>query len=150
MKPKFLFFPLLFCLGLLALVSVSSCSKDDDSSSSSISESSLIGTWKISHTKGYEINSGKKDEWDVDVLADSYIYVFNSDGTYTNKEVSVEGTSTESGVWSLSGGNLLLSYIQGSFHYTDTIKVEKLTSSTLILFCSDSEYEEESTYLKVN
>ena len=127
-----------------------SCSKDDDSSSSNISVASLIGTWKISHTKGYEINSGKKDEWDVDVLADSYIYVFNSDGTYTNKEVSVEGTSTESGVWSLSGGNLLLSYIQGSFHYTDTIKVEKLTSSTLILFCSDSEYEEESTYLKVN
>ena len=125
-----------------------SCSKDDDSSSSNISVASLIGTWKISHTKGYEINSGKK--WDVDVPADADIYVFNSDGTYTNKQVSVEGTSTESGVWSLSGGNLLLSYIQGSFHYTDTIKVEKLTSSTLILFCSDSEYEEESTYLKVN
>ena len=33
-----------------------SCSKDDDSSSSNISVASLIGTWKISHTKGYEIS----------------------------------------------------------------------------------------------
>jgi hypothetical protein len=120
-----------------------SCSKDDDSSSSNISVASLIGTWKISHTKGYEINSGKK--WDVDVPADADIYVFNSDGTYTNKQVSVEGTSTGSGIWSLSGGDLLLSNIE----YTDTFKIEKLTSSTLILFYSDY-YEEESTYLKVN
>src|SRR5574344_2397547 len=119
-----------------------SCSKDDDSSSSNISVASLIGTWKISHTKGYEINSGKK--WDVDVPADADIYVFNSDGTYTNKQVSVEGTSTGSGIWSLSGGDLLLSNIE----YTDTFKIEKLTSSTLILFYSDY-YEEESTYLKV-
>ena len=120
-----------------------SCSKDDDSSSSNISVASLIGTWKISHTKGYEINSRKK--WDVDVPADADIYVFNSDGTYTNKQVSVEGTSTGSGIWSLSGGDLLLSNIE----YTDTFKIEKLTSSTLILFYSDY-YEEESTYLKVN
>jgi hypothetical protein len=126
MKPKFLFFPLLFCLGLLALVSVSSCGRDDVISGSSsndisgssvISEASLVGTWNVTHRKGYYIEKNVKYEYN-DSVSGVYTITFTKNHIWSTLEkrdtsdLGKRDTSEKknSGTWILSGNELTCTY----------------------------------------
>ena len=128
MKPKFLFFPLLFCLGLLALVSVSSCSKDDDS----ISESSLIGTWKLTHTKGYYFEDGTKNTYDESV---SYIATISFCKDHTWSSYTKEN-GNDSGTWSLSGDEIT---VTDSDKSVDKCTIKISGGSTMEITFSDGD-----------
>lgn len=88
----------------------------------------LVGTWRYTHSVGYEIDEGVKDEWNEDMNDAQIYFVFNSDNTGSYKEMD----SSESIDYSVSSNKkLTVRYSQYGDPQTFTIK--ELTASTLKL-----------------
>jgi len=101
-----------------------SCSDDDDDADYS---TSIVGSWQLSHSKGWDIYNGNKDTWDD--AEDDTFWVFNSDGTGYNYY------SYETGKfyfdWSIKN-DVLTVYEEGGD--TDKYTIKQLTSDKLVVF----------------
>ena len=88
----------------------------------------LVGTWRYTHSVGYEIDEGVKDEWNEDMNDAQIYFVFNSDNTGSYKEMD----SSESIDYSVSSNNkLTVRYTQ--YGDPQTFTITELTASTLKL-----------------
>lgn len=129
-------FGLFLCVGNMSLVS---CSDDDDEDvpgdDVAISEANLVGTWKWTAAKIWDIEDGY---WDVtNGHIDGYdgeinlFYTFNADGTFNvvcDNDRFFEGGPVN-GTWSLEGNKIILTNIEESAIAT----IKKLTSAALVL-----------------
>lgn len=119
---------LFLLVALFATTAFVACSDDDDKVQINLDE--LVGTWRYTHSVGYEIDEGGgvKDEWNEDMNDAQIYFVFNSDNTGSYKEMD----SSESIDYSVSSNNkLTVRYSQYGDPQTFTIK--ELTASTLKL-----------------
>lgn len=117
----------LFLLAVLfATTAFIACSDDDDKVQVNLDE--LVGTWRYTHSVGYEIDEGVKDEWNEDMNDAQIYFVFNSNNTGSYKEMD----SSESIDYSVSSNNkLTVRYSQ--FGDPQTFTITELTASTLKL-----------------
>lgn len=112
---------------MVGMFSLVSCGDEDENDSDA--RSSLIGTWVLVHSEGYEVEDGEKSYWDEDVLGeeDADPMVFNENGKGTI--VSDEGVTIHC-EWSVKNGYLI---------QTATIEEEKETiSSKIVLLENDT------------
>ena len=93
---------LFLLVALFATTAFVACSDDDDKVQINLDE--LVGTWRYTHSVGYEIDEGGvKDEWNEDMNDAQIYFVFNSDNTGSYKEMD----SSESIDYSVSSNNKL-------------------------------------------
>jgi len=127
--------------GYLVMVTVLSvgfvsCSDDDDDADYS---TSIVGSWQLSHSKGWEIYNGDRETWDD--AEDDEFWVFNSDGTGYGYEVGYEKDKYYFD-WSIKGDVMTF---QGEMDMDKCI-IKQLTSDKLVVFHTwnnKPEYEEE-------
>ena len=117
----------------VACTSFYSCGKD--SNNSAIDEGSddedpvsLVGTWKITSDEYYEIENGEKSEHYIDEAVNTNI-TFYADG---------KGSSSDDGhfSWERSGNSLAMISDEGD---VTIFKIKTLTSSTLLIECSETD-----------
>ncbi len=128
-------------LVFVACTSFYSCGKD--SNNSAIDEGSddedpvsLVGTWKITSNEHYEIENGKKSGHYIDDWVDAN-YIFYADG---NGFLDDEGHFS----WKRSGNSLTIIDEHGDEYI---YKIKSLTSSTLLIECSQIDFYD-SVYAK--
>ncbi len=133
----------LFCILTLGFaLSFNACSKDDDDNV--VDNASIVGTWEIIASKGWEIDKGDKDEWDWKVSADSRgteRWSFKSDGDFVCSEYdSYKGVwvTEDSGQWKMNGNKLTLRDEEEE----SVVTIVKLDADVLIM----SNYEKEPGY----
>lgn len=111
---------------LFATTAFVACSDDDDKVQINLDE--LVGTWRYTHSVGYEIDEGIKDDWNEDMNDAQIYFIFNSDNTGSYKEMD----SSESIDYSVSSNNkLTVRYSQ--YGDPQTFTITELTASTLKL-----------------
>lgn len=126
------------CLGF------SSCSSDDDDYE--INEENLAGTWQLTHTKGWKIEFGEKNEWDRDET-----HYFNAISIKIDEKssyISGEGDDREELIltWELKGDRFVYT-IPGN---TSNFTVRSLSAKHLVLIEDYSEYYyNELTYTRI-
>ena len=126
----------MICMGL------SSCSDDDDD----VDPSSLIGTWQLNHSKGYEIYDGEREDWDEN--DDSMFFRFETDGTCSEWEKGYE-QDKEYGKYQIKGDKLI---VIDSDSERSEATIKKLTSNRLELETKESgtdEYYDYSVFIKI-
>lgn len=120
----------MFCIGL------SSCSDDDDD----INASSLIGTWEMTHSKGYGIWGGEREEWDED---DRGTFTrFEENGTLISWEAGYENEKSY-GTYQVKGKKIIAVDEDGE---QSEATIKKLTSNTLELEINESGVDEGESY----
>ena len=98
--------------------SLSSCSKDDDTSEKpAIEQANLIGKWQSTWQKTHEIVNGKEVVTSDEAYTNSS-WEFNADGTCIESHVGSDYKETSR--WSLKDNKLTLSYSDG---YSDILTV---------------------------
>ncbi len=120
---------------------VAGCSKDNEGSS--VNKNDLVGSWNMTKMHVVETVSGLTDEYAAyngtqeremsPGEGESTVFIFGSDGTYTIKNVSPNNTLERTGTWSLSGKTLTVSLPEDGEMHSETMEVDKVTSSNLIL-----------------
>lgn len=148
----------LWILGMLFVMTAgfSGCSSDDDEGVGN--SSLLLGTWEITHIKGYETWNGNTDSWDEDIdAADSDSYYgrveFLENGTYNTYfynngswKIDVRGIA-----YRVDGNKIYITDDYDGEEYVSTIVT--LTSNKLVIEDSDysdgEEYWEQITYKRV-
>lgn len=120
----------MLCMGL------SSCSDDDDD----VDPSSLIGTWQLNHSKGYQIYDGERYDWDKN--NDSIFFRFETDGTYTVWEKGYE-QDKEHGNYQIKGDKLIIIDSDGE---RNEATIKKLTTNRLELETKESGTEDGEDY----
>ena len=111
---------------LFATTAFVACSDDDDKVQINLDE--LVETWRYTHSVGYEIDEGIKDDWNEDMNDAQIYFIFNSDNTGSYKEMD----SSESIDYSVSSNNkLTVRYSQ--YGDPQTFTITELTASTLKL-----------------
>ncbi len=140
---KKLFF---YAAALLAAISFSACSDDDENGLSATPEN-IAGTWQIIQEKGWEIDWGEKDTF-LEKYPDEdgwyYTFTFDKDGSFTETEIwGQEVVDTNNGSYSISGKELIMDYDNESIKY----EIRKLTASELVLqeIYKESDYSFEET-----
>ncbi len=125
---------LFFCAAaLLAAVSFSACSDDDEPNLPATPES-IAGTWQITQEKGWEIYDGGKETWSATYPEDGgyWTYTFNKNGAFTLIEYEDNRVPyTFNGTYSISGNELTIES-EGTF------EIKKLTESKLVLVESEN------------
>lgn len=117
---------LFLLVALFATTAFVACSDDDDKVQINLDE--LVGTWRYTHSVGYEIDEGVKDEWNENMNNAQIYFVFNSDNTGSYKEMD----SSESIDYSVSSNNkLTVRYSQ--YGDPQTFTITELTASILKL-----------------
>lgn len=137
---------------LLAAVSFSACSDDDDNK---FDPNQIAGTWQITLIEGWSVdNDGTRDEWSdsyPSIDDDDYYWTYTFDGhgkmkrvSYTNQGVN----NSTNGTYTVSNNVLTIVEKGGNYVETQEFQIEKLTSSQLVLFEHriDPEFTEEDTY----
>ena len=127
---------------------VAGCSKDDES----INKDDLVGSWNMTKVHVTETVSGLTDEYaayngthEQDMNpgeGEATIFIFGSDGTYTIKNISPNNTLERTGTWSLSGKTLTVSLPEDDEMHSETMTVDKVTGSNLVLSKHMSETRE--------
>ena len=120
---------------------VAGCSKDNEGSS--VNKNDLVGSWNMTKAHVTETVSGLTGEYAAyngtheremsPGEGESTVFIFGSDGTYTIKNVSPNNTLERTGTWSLSGKTLTVSLPEDGEMHSETMEVDKVTSSNLIL-----------------
>ena len=128
---------------MFAVVSFSACSDDDDNK-----DASIVGIWQITHSKGWTTynDNGVRTEWSDTYPSEGYYYTytFSENGictlnTYTNGVEDEDSPFHYS--YSISGNTLTMKE-QSSEPIESVYKIEKLTSSQLVLFLHEEEWFE--------
>ena len=127
---------------MVAMLSVSfvSCgSDDDDNDNGGISSSSIVGTWKSSHTERY---NGYTYTWTEYVTLNS-----NKTGvTWIEEE---DGTKDEefTFAWTLSGNKLVIAPIGGDWDddIITSFTIISVSNTTLVIYNGEDNY----TYIRV-
>ncbi len=139
---------LFYAAALLAAISFSACS-DDDENGLPASPENIAGTWQIIQEKGWEVDCGYKDTF-LENYPDEgwyYTFTFDKDGSFTETEIwGQEVSDTYNGSYSISGKELEISCYYGYYSYSH-FEIKKLTESQLVLFViiDDSDFQSEYT-----
>ena len=125
-------------LVFVACTSFCSCNKDSNNSAIDEDPVSLVGTWKITSDEYYEIENGEKSEHYIDEAVNTNI-TFYADG---------KGSSSDDGhfSWERSGNSLRMISDEGD---VSIFKIKMLTSSTLLIECSETDYYSRISATKV-
>ena len=112
----------------VACTSFCSCHKDSNNSAIDEDPASLVGTWKITSDEYYEIENGEKSEHYIGEAVNTNI-TFYADG---------KGSSSDDGhfSWERSGNSLAMISNEGD---STIFKIKTLTSSTLLIECSETD-----------
>lgn len=124
------------CLGF------TSCSSDDDYE---INAENLLGTWQLTHSKGWEIYDGEKDEWDEDETYFFDAYLLEAGGTGLNLWGEGENRGETYLSWRLEGDKLTVKI----FNETDILTVSSLSAKHIVLIKSGEDYYNEITLTRI-
>ena len=110
-------------------VSLSSCSKDDNSENPTIDQANLIGKWQSTWERVHEIQNGKE------------VVTFDEANTNRFQEFKADGTCTQDGdsnvyKWTLKDNELTI-IDSNMTEFTDIYIIKELTASKLILAFED-------------
>ena len=123
-----------FSVCAAALLLFSACSKDDDKNVSemSISEmnSMIIGSWNFDHEEWWESDGSHG----IDYEGGNERLTFNSDGSYTELDNNNRETGT---YWITNKKELIMREEDGYYSYNDTLIIESLTKTDLIMLWED-------------
>ncbi len=127
---------LFYAAALLAAISFSACSDDDEEPTLPATPGNIAGTWQNIYEEGWEICEGEKETWSADITKENWYrtYSFDESGTYVETDYGYNEDSstyevdyTINGTYSISGNTITLQY------YPYTMKIKKLTESRLVL-----------------
>ncbi len=152
---------LFYAAALLAAISFSACSDDDEEPTLPATPGNIAGTWQSVSATGFEIYDGQKETWSENYPDENgcyYTYTFNKNGTYTatdHEYDEFEGAYIQhkTGSYSISGNTFIIveNYDNESHKYE--YKIKKLTKSELVLQDTyeepDYSFEETSTFKRI-
>ena len=130
------FMVIALCVGFV------SCSDDDDEKNYS---TLIVGTWQLTHTKGWEMYQGEKDTWDKD--DNSEFFVIKADGSGYTYDLGYEN-EREPFTWYINGNTVTIEDDEIS-----KITINELTSNKLVVthgMAYGDEGECTDTYRKIN
>lgn len=126
----------LLVAALFVAVSFSACSDDDENKNVSI-----VGTWQLVRTYGYEINQ----EYDSDDTADQEFWTFNADGT-TGIVNWRDGSNDKMPFTYSVNGDTLTKKFTDEDTTPITYKIMKLTTKDLQLYVYENANEYYTQY----
>lgn len=119
------------CLGML-----SACDDDEE-----VTNSSIAGLWETTHSQGWEVYEGVRDEWNETLSESERVMLqLNEDGTMQMWEKTNE-SYREEGRYELNGNRLMLHYAED-----DTFVIKSFDGNTMQLETSESDYYELTTF----
>lgn len=120
-------FNLLYIL-LIGLLIVSACNKDNNPAESN--GDNLVGTWVLTKIT---VVSGGNLEITPSSIGTSATIIIKSDRTFTATTTDAEGTTTETGTWSVANGKITMKTSDGtSEEIPYTLNGNKLTIETVM------------------
>ena len=129
----------LLLLASVSLVTITSCKKDDDDETISIT-----GMWKLNKTEVKYGNGSTESETPNSCEAQT-TFTFGNDGKLTSKMYENNGSNcisdTYTGTYSYDSSNKLLTVTQSG--YTESYEVASLTSSELIIVSDSDDYDDD-------
>lgn len=134
----------LLYLLLIGLLIVSACSKDDNPTESN--GDNLVGTWVLTKIT---IVSGGNLEIAPATIGTSATIIIRSDRTFTATTTDTEGTSTETGTWSVANGKITMKTSDGSSEEIPyTVNGNKLTIETMMEIAAFGEVQAKLEFTK--
>ncbi len=135
---------LLFSVCAATLLLFSACSKDDDKNVSEMSvtemNSMIIGSWNFDHEDWWESDGDHGTEYGGEERL-----TFNSDGTYIELLEDDRYTGT---YWITNKKELIMRNENSYYSYNDTLIIETLTKTDLIMLLGDDDYGHKYYYKK--
>ncbi len=125
---------LFYAAALLAAISFSACSNDDDETTLPATPENIAGTWQTIHEEGWEIDEGgEKDTWSGNLPNEEGCYTtisFDKNDTFvmTDYYGDDEIPDTINGTYSISGNKITLTAMGSSI----TLEIKNLTRSKLV------------------
>ena len=100
------------------------CNKDDENNPVGGGDSGLVGSWTLT---GATINPGTDsaqvfNQTLLQLAGVSMVLAVNGDGSYSMTTTDSDGTSVETGTWSVSNGNITIT-AQGEQPFTTTYSI---------------------------
>ncbi len=133
---------LFYAAALLAAISFSACSDDDQPGDT---PESIVGTWQITHDEVW-VDDGENSTWSTNYPDEGqyWTYTFDKSGTYVETAYDYNNvSSTTNGTYSTSSNTITLK----SGYNSRTFEIKKLTGSQLVLFESFRDENTDEKYL---
>ncbi|MBX3007779.1 MAG: lipocalin family protein [Melioribacteraceae bacterium] len=129
---------------LISLLIVTACGKDDNPTESN--GDNLVGTWVLTKIT---IVSGGNLEISPATIGTSATIIIRSDRTFTATTTDSEGTSTETGTWSVANGKITMKTNDGSSEEIPyTVNGNKLTIETVMEIAAFGEVQAKLEFTK--
>lgn len=120
------------CLGMLA-----ACEDDEE-----VTNSSIAGLWETTHSTGWEVYNGERDEWDGPLNEDERVMLLlQTDGTMQMWDKTDENYREE-GRYELDGNYLTIHY----YGEDEVFYIKSFDGNTMQMEISESDYYELTTF----